>query len=236
MHDYLFSTAYGFGDFSPFGFFAKISIAALLGAVIGLEREWSGKPAGLRTNMLICVGATLFTTISMTLADGYVDFEHANADAARIAAQIVSGVGFLGAGTIIQSRGSVTGLTTAATMWVVAAIGMAVGVEAYMFSIGTAAFVLLALILLRQFEFRLINQATSDLEVRLKDDKKLLEWVEKKADEKNIKAVRTALKKDKTGDMLTVSYEINGCESNFAALQTALIENAGVYEINVDRS
>ena len=86
------------------------------------ERQHAHKPAGLRTNILICVGAALLTDLSVTAAGAAP-----GADPARIAAQIVTGVGFLGAGTILQARGSVTGLTTAATLWVVAAIGMAVG-------------------------------------------------------------------------------------------------------------
>ena len=98
----------------------KLLIAVLLGGAVGLEREWVGKPAGLRTNILIAVGSTLITLVSVRIADG-------NGDPGRIAAQIVTGVGFIGAGTIIQARGSVIGLTTAATIWAVAGIGIAVG-------------------------------------------------------------------------------------------------------------
>src|SRR5690554_1125523 len=100
----------------------RLLLAAILGGLVGLEREISGKPAGLRTNLLICVGAALLTELSLSI--GLLTAERPNADPARIAAQIVSGIGFLGAGTIIQARGSVVGLTTAATLWVVAAIGI----------------------------------------------------------------------------------------------------------------
>src|SRR5690554_2045638 len=112
----------------------RLLLAAILGGLIGLEREISGKPAGLRTNILICVGAALLTELSLGI--GLLTPERPNADPARIAAQIVSGIGFLGAGTIIQARGSVVGLTTAATLWVVAAIGMAVGAAAYVEAVG----------------------------------------------------------------------------------------------------
>src|SRR5687768_16955863 len=98
----------------------NLLLAAVLGGVIGWEREASGKPAGLRTNILICVGAALLTDLSIyfsTITDGVPRW-----DPARITAQIVSGIGFLGAGTIMQAKGTVTGLTTAATLWVVAAI------------------------------------------------------------------------------------------------------------------
>src|SRR5690606_42014922 len=109
------------------GAVGRLFLAALLGGIIGLEREATGKPAGFRTNLLICLGAALITEISIAIAHDTALQQPLQADPGRIAAQIVSGIGFLGAGTIMQTRGSVTGLTTAATKWVVAAIGMATG-------------------------------------------------------------------------------------------------------------
>lgn len=106
----------------------KLSLAVLLGGIVGFEREVAGKPAGLRTNILICLGATLLMDLSVRV--GIVDGKQM-ADPGRIAAQIVSGVGFLGAGTIMHSQGIVTGLTSAATIWVVAAIGMSIGAGFY---------------------------------------------------------------------------------------------------------
>lgn len=105
----------------------KIALAVGCGGAVGLERELSDKPAGLRTNMLICVGSALITMVSLHVALTYGERQVNIADPGRIAAQIVSGVGFLGAGTIIQARGAVHGLTTAATIWVMAGIGLAVG-------------------------------------------------------------------------------------------------------------
>jgi len=124
-------------------------LATVLGGAIGWEREHAQKPAGLRTNILICLAATLFTDISIQAGSA-----PGVGDPGRIAAQIVTGVGFLGAGTIIQSRGTVTGLTTAATFWIVAAIGMAIGYGAYVEAAGTTLLVLLTLIPLRGFEQR----------------------------------------------------------------------------------
>ena len=123
-------------------------LSTVLGGAIGWEREHAGKPAGLRTNILICIAATLLTDLSVSAAAS----ASAVADPGRIAAQIVTGMGFLGAGTIIQSRGHVTGLTTAATLWVVAAIGMAVGFGAWVEAVGTTLLVLLTLIPLRKVE------------------------------------------------------------------------------------
>ncbi len=123
----------------------RLSLGVVLGGAIGFERELQRKAAGLRTNILICVGAVLFTELSMAMSS-------ASGDPARIAAQIVTGVGFLGAGTIIQGRGIVTGLTTAATMWLVAAIGMTIGFGALLEATGATLLVLLVLSLLRPIE------------------------------------------------------------------------------------
>ena len=100
----------------------KLMLAAALGLIMGIERELAGKDPGLRTFTLICLGSCLFTMLSASLAEN-----NQYADPGRIAAQIISGIGFLGAGTIFRSRERVTGLTTAALMWVTAAIGMAIG-------------------------------------------------------------------------------------------------------------
>lgn len=131
----------------------ELALAVLIGGLIGLEREASGKPAGLRTNILICVGATLITDVSLGL--GIETADGGRADAARLAAQIVSGVGFLGAGTIMQARGTVVGLTSAATIWVVAAIGIAIGARHTVEAIGTGFLVLVILVPLGEAERRL---------------------------------------------------------------------------------
>ena len=135
---------------------AKLLLATVLGGAIGLEREMAGKPAGLRTNILICVGAALFTQLSVDLAQvGYAQDGRPFGDTTRIAAQIVSGIGFLGAGAILHGEGAVVGLTTAATVWVVAAIGTAVGAGAFIDATGGTALIMLVLVGLRPFEQRL---------------------------------------------------------------------------------
>src|SRR6266851_6539975 len=118
--------------------FLQLCLATLFGGAIGLERELGGKPAGLRTNILICIGSVLYTKLSITMAAG-------TADPTRIAAQIVTGVGFIGAGTILHARGAVVGLTSAATIWVVAAIGVALGARFYWEAAGTTLLVLVVL-------------------------------------------------------------------------------------------
>ncbi|MBY0497922.1 MAG: MgtC/SapB family protein [Cyanobacteria bacterium] len=116
----------------------RIAIATVLGAAIGYERERAGKAAGVRTHGMVALGAALFTAVSMfSFGD--------RSDPGRMAAQIVTGVGFLGAGAILHTRGAVSGLTTAASLWVTAALGTAVGAGMYLMSLETAAFVWLLL-------------------------------------------------------------------------------------------
>lgn len=118
----------------------SIIFAVIFGAVIGIERELHGKAAGLRTNVLICLGAAVFTIISEQMTAG------TEGSVTRIAAQIVTGVGFLGAGAIIQDRGGVHGLTTAATIWLVASIGMACGARFYQLAFITTLLAIIVLI------------------------------------------------------------------------------------------
>jgi putative Mg2+ transporter-C (MgtC) family protein len=126
----------------------RLLTAALLGGAIGLERELKHRPAGLRTNLFICFGSALFTILSDRLAGPDL------ADRTRIAAQIITGIGFIGAGTILHDKGSVSGLTSAATIFVVAGIGMAAGGGLYGTAIVATALVVLALIVLGQVEAR----------------------------------------------------------------------------------
>ena len=131
----------------------RLFLAAALGAALGLEREWRQKYAGLRTNILIAIGSTLFTVMSIDLSAA------AGGDPTRIAAQIVTGIGFLGAGAIMRTGGGVRGLTTAAMIWVNAAIGVAVGGGEYHVAIIATAVTLVVLVLLTPVE-RWIDRKT----------------------------------------------------------------------------
>src|SRR5213595_3614346 len=138
----------------------RVALAAALGAVLGLERELREREAGLRTHLLVSVGSALFTIVS---AYGFREFltSGANvvrADPTRIAAQIVTGIGFLGAGAIIRQGLAVRGLTTAATLWVVAAIGLASGAGYYSVAVITTGLVLLALWPLRIVAYRVLTR------------------------------------------------------------------------------
>jgi putative Mg2+ transporter-C (MgtC) family protein len=138
----------------------RVALAAVLGGAIGFERELREREAGLRTHMLVAVGAALFTLVS---AFAWTDWHFSNAsgvvyDPTRIAAQVVTGIGFLGAGAIIRQGLSVRGLTTAATLWVVAAIGMASGAGFYTAAVITTVLVLLSLYPLRIAAFRIAER------------------------------------------------------------------------------
>lgn len=135
----------------------NVLLAGILGAALGLERQWQGKSAGLRTIMLVSVGAALFTIVSYQMA--IIDVKH-NSDVTRIASNIVTGIGFLGAGIIFRGNVSVHGLTTAATVWTSAAIGMSAGIGNYPLAIETTAISLVILMLLHWFDlwFKRVNE------------------------------------------------------------------------------
>jgi putative Mg2+ transporter-C (MgtC) family protein len=127
----------------------SLLVAAVLGAAIGLERELNQKAAGLRTNILICLGACIFTLISRQMGSAF------ESSATRIAAHIVGGIGFLGAGAIIQDRAGVQGITTAATIWLVASIGMSCGAGLYGLAFVATALAILTLLGLGPLERKL---------------------------------------------------------------------------------
>lgn len=130
----------------------RLLAAALLGAAIGLEREYHDHPAGMRTHLLVSVGAAAFTVLSIEA------FAAPGADPARIAAQIVTGIGFLGAGAILKDGGSIRGLTTAASLWAVAAVGMAAGAAAWGVAVATTTIVIISLWPLHEIERRIVER------------------------------------------------------------------------------
>ena len=131
----------------------RLTLAAVLGGIIGLERELKRKPAGLRTNIFICFGAAMFTILSSELAKDF-----GIGDRTRIAAQIIPGIGFIGAGSILHDKGGVSGLTTAATIWVVAALGIAIGAGYYIEAAGTGALVTIVLATIEELPHKQIAE------------------------------------------------------------------------------
>ncbi|MBI4974213.1 MAG: MgtC/SapB family protein [Candidatus Omnitrophica bacterium] len=158
----------------------RLILAAVLSGIVGFEREFHGRAAGFRTHILLCVGSTLVMLTSMHIFDVY--YNKAPCDPARIAAGVVTGIGFLGAGAIMRSRASVRGLTTAASLWVVAAIGLAVGSGLYFASIITTVLAIITLMLFSRLEHAMIR----------KDWYKTI-VVETKEDADHLKAIRDVL-------------------------------------------
>ena len=132
--------------------FSKLLLACVLGGLIGYEREARHKSAGLRTNILVCLGSCLVMMISVNFRSD------TGSDAARIAAQVVSGIGFLGAGAIMKEGLSVTGLTTAACLWVVAGVGLAVGLDYYAGALMTTGFVFLVLRVFGRYDSWMVRE------------------------------------------------------------------------------
>ena len=126
-------------------FIVRLLLATLLGSVIGFEREYHAKEAGVRTHLLVALGSCLFMIISVYGFDFMLDRDHVSFDPSRIASQVVTGIGFIGAGTIILQKQVVRGLTTAAGLWVTAAIGLACGNGMYVIAVVTTAIVLISL-------------------------------------------------------------------------------------------
>lgn len=130
---------------------ARLFLSIVLGGLVGIERQWRHRTAGLRTHILVCLGSCLIMLTSLYVFDIYKD-QTSSIDPSRIAAGVVTGIGFLGAGAIIVQRGGVKGLTTAASIWVVSAIGLAVGCGFIIAAIFSTALTLIALFLLRYAE------------------------------------------------------------------------------------
>ena len=135
-------------DIMLYDFLPKVLLAIFCGSLIGLERELRDKPAGMRTYMLICTGASIFTMVSIY----YIEQLGGTSDPLRVTAQIVTGVGFLGAGTIMFAKGRISGLTSAAAIWTSAAIGITIGLGMYVFATIVTLLIVLALVLLGRIE------------------------------------------------------------------------------------
>lgn len=210
------------------GLLARLLLATVLGGAIGFEREYSGKPAGLRTNILICVGAALLTEISLAFPE-FTPNELVRADPARLAAQIVSGIGFLGAGTILQARGSITGLTTAATLWVVAAIGITIGTRGYVEATGATVLVLFTLVLLGRLEEHLgETRHRRGFEVVLSGGARAVDELMASMQEAGLRATCESMREDADTGAWVATLVVRGPEDLFRSVRTAMLERPDV--------
>ena len=180
----------------------QLGLASLLGGAIGLERELGGKPAGLRTNILICLGSVLYTHLSIAMVG-------ASTDPTRVAGQIVTGVGFIGAGTILHARGAVVGLTSAATIWVVAAIGVALGSGFYLEGVGTTLVVLAVLAGLGRLEKLVERQAMRrTITVHARQGPTVLEDLESLVRRAGLEVIGVASRQENVD--LVIDFDIRG--------------------------
>jgi putative Mg2+ transporter-C (MgtC) family protein len=202
----------------------QLVLAVILGGAVGLERELKGKPAGLRTNILICLGATLFTVLSYRFGSGA-------GDPGRVAAQVLTGVGFIGAGTILHMRGAVTGLTSAATIWVVAAIGMAVGARGYIEAMGATLVVMVVLAGLGPVEHFVAQQAThGHLIIHCRPEASALDELEALVRRTGLEIDRTQSRMENVD--LVVEFDLRGPKRLHDQLLIAVVHQPGVRSVS----
>ena len=204
----------------------KLGFALLLGGLIGFEREVRDKAAGFRTMILICTGATLFTMFSLEL--GRVS---QSADTTRIAANIVSGIGFIGAGVILRDGGKIKGLTTASTIWLVAALGMGVGAGKISFSVFATILALIVLWIFPRLEILIERLSeTNTYEVVFSKDFDKFSLFEDLWKENHLRVISG--KRSRSGDKLVGQWVVVGSPKNHKKVIDLLLRDASIDEFN----
>lgn len=199
----------------------RLLVAALLAGIVGLERDFKGKPAGMRTSILMCVGSALVMILSIEVARD----AGPPADPGRIAAQVVTGVGFIGAGMILRSRVSVTGLTSAATIWFIAAVGLVVGYGHFFVAGVATALILVTLTLLDKVEKR-FEQSRQLHVVRLNVRRRSINQVRQVLEENRVTPEDISIKHTEEGLRFDIEYV--GLDRKHEALMQSLIDIEGV--------
>lgn len=206
----------------------KLLLAVGLGGLIGLERETSQKPAGFRTNILICVGSTMVMIVSGLILQGK---DASSGDLTRIAAGVITGIGFIGAGTIIQSQGIVVGLTTGATLWAVGGLGIVIGAGYYLPAIIFTAIIILTLIIFRQIEGQYMKRAIYSYHLKAKYSKDVLTHIKKLALHEGIKFRELTLKREK--DLSVVDFSFTASEEKEQKFNQGLLDIEDIQEIKI---
>ena len=203
------------------GAIARLLMACAMGGIVGMEREWRHKASGLRTNMLICMGAALFTMLSPVLAGDI------GTNKGQVASNIVQGIGFLGAGLILHTRNRVLGLTSAATVWVVAAVGMACGAGLYLVAAISTLIVYVALKFMGLFESRSGWKHVPVLyEVRGTDEKTMFAGILAVLDRENLRL--NLVGQEKLGEFVRVTFTVSASSARHKGLLAELTaSNAG---------
>jgi putative Mg2+ transporter-C (MgtC) family protein len=203
------------------GAVGRLFVATLLGGVIGVERELSHKAAGLRTNILICLGAAFFTLLSPVLAG------ESSANRGQVASNIVQGIGFLGAGLIIHSRSRVSGLTSAASVWVVASIGMACGAGLYIPAVVATAIVMVALLFVGFLEqFANLKAYSMIYEARGIDQTSMLESILGVTDKAGERLI--GLERDAIGALQRVCFSLTATKKSHRRIHDSLLAQPAI--------
>jgi putative Mg2+ transporter-C (MgtC) family protein len=198
------------------GTIARLLVACAMGGVVGLEREWRHKASGLRTNILICMGAALFTMLSAVIAGDL------SSNKGQVASNIVQGIGFLGAGLILHTRNRVLGLTSAATVWVVAAIGMACGAGLYLEAVIATMIVYFALRFIGVLESRAKWKRFPMLyEVRGSDEETMFAGILTVLDREHLRL--NIVERDKVGMLERVTFTVSASSARHRELLAKLI-------------
>lgn len=206
----------------------KLLLAVALGGLIGIERETSHKPAGFRTNVLICVGSTMLMILSSLI----IEEKGGSGDSlVRIAAGVITGIGFIGAGTIILSRGSVVGLTTAATLWAVSGLGLVIGAGYFWIAIIFAAIVILTLVIFRQLEGQFRRKSPRRYQVKAKHSSEILDSIKRLALHEGLKLGDISFKKE--GNLAVLSFSFSASEEKEQKFNQSLLKLDGILELNI---
>ena len=207
----------------------KLLLAVALGGIVGIERETSHKPAGFRTNILICLGAAMVMILSDLILgqDGRV-----GGDATRMAAGVVTGIGFLGAGSIIQARGTVTGLTTAATIWAVGGLGLVIGAGYYLPAVIYTATIVLTLLIFRRFEDIHFTSSVYRYTLKTRAAKEALVSVKKLALHEGIRFKEFSHKRE--GSLTVIAFSFQAPEDKEQKFNQGLANMEGITEMKID--
>jgi len=219
----------------------RLLLAMLMGGLVGFEREHHNHAAGLRTHILVCLGAALLMLLSVYGFSQFVDEPNVRIDPARLATAVITGIGFLGAGTILFTGKAITGLTTAASLWVVAAIGLAIGAGFYFAAIVTTILMLFNLFVFNKIEQRFMNggKATHVLTVRAASTNDLVTQVSRKLTSMSIVTKRTTLQENRiVSEEIDLQMELQlhvltpkHCDPNQIIVELKAID--GVFAVSV---
>jgi len=207
----------------------KLILAVALGGLIGFERESSQKPAGFRTNILICLGSTMMMILSGLIIQNEGG---SNSDMTRVAAAVITGIGFIGAGTIIQAKGIVIGLTSAASLWAVAGLGLVIGAGYYLIAIIFTGIIIITLVIFRQIESQYLKKALYHYHLKTKYSKDILVNIKKLALHEGIKFREISHKEE--GNIYTIDFSFPSSEEKEQRFKWSLLNLDGILEIKID--